>query len=126
VAARRHLPQCRLHPSKALIHAAEAFHHAVEQARVAPLGIKVERPTIDLARTMEWKDGIVGRLTSGVARLLKRHRVKIGAGPRRDDRRQVLPHRDRHRSAGRARRARRPGDRLRGRPRCPACPSAAR
>ncbi|GEP60502.1 dihydrolipoyl dehydrogenase [Reyranella soli] len=67
-------------PSKALIHAAEAYHHAVEQSRSAPLGIKVERPTIDLARTMEWKDGVVGRLTSGVGALLKRHRVKILQG----------------------------------------------
>ena len=67
-------------PSKALIHAADAFNHAVEQSRSAPLGIKVERPTIDLARTVEWKDGVVGRLTSGVGALLKRHRVKILQG----------------------------------------------
>src|SRR4029453_15167563 len=44
-------------PSKALIHAAESFHHAVAQSRSAPLGIKVERPTIHLARTLELKDG---------------------------------------------------------------------
>ena len=67
-------------PSKALIHAADAFHHAVEQSRTAPLGIKVERPTIDFLRTIEWKDGVVGRLTSGVGALLKRHQVKILQG----------------------------------------------
>ena len=67
-------------PSKALIHAADAFHHAIEQSRSAPLGIKVERPTIDFPRTIEWKDGVVGRLTSGVGVLLKRHRVKILQG----------------------------------------------
>jgi dihydrolipoamide dehydrogenase len=67
-------------PSKALIHAAEAFYHAVEQASSAPLGIRVERPTIDLARTVEWKDGIVGRLIGGVGALVKRHRVKILQG----------------------------------------------
>jgi dihydrolipoamide dehydrogenase len=67
-------------PSKALIHAADAFHHAVEQSQTAPLGIKVERPTIDFPRTIEWKDGVVGRLTSGVGALLKRHRVKILQG----------------------------------------------
>src|SRR5215510_1181797 len=67
-------------PSKALIHAADAFHHAVEQSHSAPLGIRVERPTIDLPRTIEWKDGVVGRLTSGVGALLKRHRVKILQG----------------------------------------------
>jgi dihydrolipoamide dehydrogenase len=39
--------------------------------------LRVERPTLDFARTIEWKDGIVGRLTSGVGALLKRHKVKI-------------------------------------------------
>jgi len=67
-------------PSKALIHAAEAFGHAVEQSTSAPFGLKVERPTLDFARTVEWKDGIVGRLTSGVGALLKRHHVKIVHG----------------------------------------------
>src|SRR5436190_16330201 len=64
-------------PSKAIIHAADAFHHAREQATSSPFGISVERPTLDFARTLEWKDGIVGRLTSGVGALLKRHKVKI-------------------------------------------------
>ena len=67
-------------PSKALIHAADAFHRAVEQATSAPFGITVERPTIDFGRTIEWKDGVVGRLTSGVGALLKRHKVKILQG----------------------------------------------
>src|SRR5712672_4609524 len=64
-------------PSKALIHAADAYERAAEQAKSAPFGLRVERPTIDFARTIEWKNGIVGRLTSGVGALLKRHRVKI-------------------------------------------------
>src|SRR5216683_4387551 len=51
-----------------------------EQAKSAPFGLRVERPTIDFARTIEWKNGIVGRLTSGVGALLKRHRVKIVQG----------------------------------------------
>jgi dihydrolipoamide dehydrogenase len=67
-------------PSKAIIHAAEAYAHAVEQSNGAPFGIKVASPSIDFARTIEWKDGIVGRLTSGVAALLKRHRVRIVQG----------------------------------------------
>src|SRR5205823_3817794 len=33
-------------PSKAIIHAADAFHQAREQAKAAPLGVRVERPTI--------------------------------------------------------------------------------
>jgi dihydrolipoamide dehydrogenase len=67
-------------PSKALIHAADAYHQAVQQATSAPFGVRVERPSVDLARTVEWKDGIVGRLTGGVGTLLKRHRVKIVHG----------------------------------------------
>jgi dihydrolipoamide dehydrogenase len=64
-------------PSKAIIHAADAFHQARQQATSAPFELRVEKPTLDFARTLEWKDGIVGRLTSGVAALLKRHKVKI-------------------------------------------------
>src|SRR5205823_13773675 len=67
-------------PSKALIHAADAYERAALAATSAPFGLRVERPTIDFARTIEWKDGIVGRLTSGVGALLKRHRVKILQG----------------------------------------------
>jgi dihydrolipoamide dehydrogenase len=68
-------------PSKAIIHAADAFHHARQQASAAsPFGLGVERPTLDFARTIEWKDGIVGRLTSGVGALLKRYKVKIVQG----------------------------------------------
>ncbi len=67
-------------PSKAIIHAADAYGRALEQAKSAPFGLRVEHPTIDFARTVDWKDGIVGRLTSGVGALLKRHRVKIVQG----------------------------------------------
>ena len=69
-------------PSKALIHAADAYEQAVEQATDAPFGLRVEKPTLDFSKTIEWKDGIVGRLNSGVAGLLKKNKVKIlrGAG----------------------------------------------
>jgi dihydrolipoamide dehydrogenase len=67
-------------PSKALIHAADAYGHAMEQATSAPFGLRVERPSLDFGRTIEWKDGIVGRLKGGVAALLKRHRVKVVHG----------------------------------------------
>ena len=67
-------------PSKAVIHAADAYHRAVEQTAVTPFGLRVEHPAIDFARTVDWKDGIVGRLTGGVGALLKRHKVKIVQG----------------------------------------------
>jgi dihydrolipoamide dehydrogenase len=67
-------------PSKALIHAADAYEQAIGQVKSTPFGVRVERPTIDFAQTIDWKDRIVGRLTSGVGALLKRHRVKIVQG----------------------------------------------
>ncbi len=68
-------------PSKALIHAAEVFDTTRQMAggRNA-MGIRVAPPSIDLAGTMAWKDGIVGRLTSGVSGLLQKARVKIVSG----------------------------------------------
>jgi dihydrolipoamide dehydrogenase len=67
-------------PSKALIHAADAYHHAVEQTVDSPFGLKVERPVLDFARTAEWMGGIVGRLNGGVAALLKKSKVKTLRG----------------------------------------------
>src|SRR5690242_17613167 len=62
-------------PSKAVIHAAEAYHDAVAASGESPFGLRVERPSLDFARMVEWKDGIVGRLTTGVAALLRRGKV---------------------------------------------------
>jgi dihydrolipoamide dehydrogenase len=68
-------------PSKALIHAAEEFHMVRLMAEGGgKLGISVASPAIDLGRTIDWKDGIVGRLTGGVAGLLQKARVKIVHG----------------------------------------------
>ena len=67
-------------PSKALIHAAEAFHQACHYAGKSPLGIQVDAPRIDLAQTVRWKDGIVRRLTQGVAALLKKNGVTVIKG----------------------------------------------
>ncbi len=68
-------------PSKALIHAAEEFDRISHLAEGDnPLGISTGQPTIDLARTIQWKDEIVSRLNSGVAALLKKARVKIVTG----------------------------------------------
>src|SRR6185312_11867314 len=52
-------------PSKALIHAAERYEAA---AGGDALGISAAGPPrLDFAKTVRWKDGIVGRLTAGVA-----------------------------------------------------------
>ena len=64
-------------PSKALIHAADEYARLAEAAAGRnPFGLSTERPVLDLARTVAWKDRIVGRLTTGVSGLLKRAGVK--------------------------------------------------
>lgn len=71
-------------PSKALIHAAEEFHKVVGMAGGKdPLGISLAGPVIDLKQTVGWKDGIVGRLTAGVAGLMKKAGVKSVHGTAR-------------------------------------------
>jgi dihydrolipoamide dehydrogenase len=68
-------------PSKALIHAAEEFSKLARFAvGASPLGISATSPQIDLAQTMRWKEGIVGRLTSGVSGLMKKNGVKVVEG----------------------------------------------
>ncbi|WP_230533624.1 dihydrolipoyl dehydrogenase [Microvirga roseola] len=68
-------------PSKALIHAAEEYDRIVHLASGrSSLGIRTATPEISLSETIEWKDGIVGRLNGGVAALLKRAKVKMVGG----------------------------------------------
>ncbi|WP_342622892.1 dihydrolipoyl dehydrogenase [Pseudomonas alkylphenolica] len=64
-------------PSKALIHVAEQFHQTRQHSQQSNLGIKVSAPSLDIGQSVAWKDGIVDRLTSGVAALLKKHGVKV-------------------------------------------------
>lgn len=64
-------------PSKALIHAAEEFDKVRQYAAGSPLGIMADAPRIDLSRTLQWKDGIVKRLTGGVGALLKKNGVQV-------------------------------------------------
>ncbi|MEL4071837.1 dihydrolipoyl dehydrogenase [Ochrobactrum sp. GPK 3] len=70
-------------PSKALIHAADEFHRLTAFAAKGALGITAQNPAIDFVKTLEWKDGIVNRLNSGVAGLLKRSRVRMFQGQAR-------------------------------------------
>lgn len=69
-------------PSKALIHAADEFHRIAE-AGAGPLGITAPAPSIDLSRTIAWKDGIVARLNAGVTGLLSRAGARLIAGTAR-------------------------------------------
>lgn len=64
-------------PSKALIEAAE-IHHNISMLCEQPqnFGISVAKPQLDLRKTMAWKNGIVSRLSAGVAGLLKKAGVR--------------------------------------------------
>jgi dihydrolipoamide dehydrogenase len=65
-------------PSKALIHAADRF---ADMTGSNALGIATDgKARLDLARTIAWKDGIVDRLSTGVAGLLARAKVRVVAG----------------------------------------------
>lgn len=67
-------------PSKALIHAADEFARISHLAKGSAIGIGVSPPTLDLARTMAWKDSIVSRLNGGVFSLLRKAKVRVLQG----------------------------------------------
>lgn len=63
-------------PSKALIHAADEFAKARTFSEENELGIRGSVPTIDLQRTVAWKNSVVERLTAGVSGLLRKAKVR--------------------------------------------------
>src|SRR5690606_23625919 len=67
-------------PSKALIHVANEFHTLQSYTADSVLGIEAQAPTIDIARSVAWKDGIVQRLTAGVSALLGKHKITVIQG----------------------------------------------
>lgn len=61
-------------PSKTLIHAAEI----VETSKAAAeMGLEFAPPKLDLDRLRSWTDGVVHKLSSGIAHLLKRRGVEV-------------------------------------------------
>ena len=69
-------------PSKAIIHAASRFNEMTKAAAPGGAhGVKLAAPpTLDLAETVKWKDGVVGKLNGGVSALLKRAKVRVVSG----------------------------------------------
>ena len=69
-------------PSKAIIHAASRFNEMTKTAAPGGAhGVKLAAPpTLDLAETVEWKDGVVDKLNGGVSALLKRAKVRVVSG----------------------------------------------
>lgn len=68
-------------PSKALIHAAGLFHEMVVAAEdTGRFGIHGAAPRLDFGETIAWKEGIVDRLSGGVAGLLRKAKVRTVSG----------------------------------------------
>lgn len=67
-------------PSKALIHVADL---AYEVQHGENMGLKVDGLKIDLPKMVEWKDGIVDRLTGGVEFLCSKNDVEVVYGSAR-------------------------------------------
>ena len=63
-------------PSKAVIHAAKSFYKATNE--FASMGISgTDKAKLEFPKMIEWKDGIVSKLTGGIRQLLKGNKVKI-------------------------------------------------
>ena len=64
-------------PSKALLHVAKVITEADEMAHA---GVAFGKPAIDLAKLREWKNGVVGKLTRGLAGLARQRKVQVVVG----------------------------------------------
>ncbi|MFO1321625.1 MAG: dihydrolipoyl dehydrogenase [Burkholderiales bacterium] len=64
-------------PSKALLHAAKVISEAEEMSH---FGVKFGKPEVDIAALRGWKEGVVGRLTKGLAGLAKQRKVEVVHG----------------------------------------------
>ncbi len=64
-------------PSKALLHAARVID---ESADFAAHGVRFGKPEIDIDALREWKEGVVKRLTGGLAGLAKQRKVQVVTG----------------------------------------------
>jgi dihydrolipoamide dehydrogenase len=67
-------------PSKALLHMAKVVS---ETREMAEHGLAFGEPNVELDRLRAWKDGVVGRLTGGLAQLAQRRKVQVLQGEAR-------------------------------------------
>jgi dihydrolipoamide dehydrogenase len=64
-------------PSKALLHAAKVIEDAQEMGHA---GLAFAAPQVDVERLRGWKDGVVKRLTGGLAGLARQRKVTVVSG----------------------------------------------
>ncbi|MBI5299031.1 MAG: dihydrolipoyl dehydrogenase [Deltaproteobacteria bacterium] len=67
-------------PSKAMIHASEFYSHLSEGET---FGVSMKDVSLDMVKLQAWKDGVVKKLTGGVAQLLKANKVEVIKGEAR-------------------------------------------
>ena len=77
-AARRRLPERRLHP----VQGAAARRQGDDRGRAswARPASPSSKPKIDVDKVREWKNGVVGRLTGGLESLAKQRKVQVVRG----------------------------------------------
>jgi len=64
-------------PSKALLHVARFLGEAEE---IGHCGVRVPKPSVDLAKLRAWKESVVGRLTGGLGQLRGARKVRFVRG----------------------------------------------
>ncbi|MBY0268775.1 MAG: dihydrolipoyl dehydrogenase [Burkholderiales bacterium] len=64
-------------PSKALLHMAKVITEADEASHA---GISFGKPVIDIDKLRTWKDGVLGKLTKGLAGMAKQRKVQVVTG----------------------------------------------
>ena len=64
-------------PSKALLHVAKVITEAEDMAQA---GVGFGKPRIDIGKMREWKTGVVGKLTRGLAGLARQRKVQVITG----------------------------------------------
>jgi dihydrolipoamide dehydrogenase len=74
----RNMPECWLHPSKAMLHSSHEYHKAKHE--LANQGIMVGKVSLDLSKMLARKDKVVQELTGGIAFLFKKNGVTSFAG----------------------------------------------
>ncbi len=61
-------------PSKALLHAAKVLEEAEEMSE---FGLEFAKPKINIDKLRDWKDSVIGKLTTGLKGLAKRRKVTV-------------------------------------------------
>ena len=64
-------------PSKALLHVSKVINEANEAEN---WGVNFKKPEIDIAKTKDWKESVVAKLTGGLGQLVKQRKIEYIQG----------------------------------------------